>query len=226
MAENDPILASLQAKVAAWQAALDSYKAARALEQGGEISAVSGSPNRAPIELPVGAFRGMTITDAVKLYLQSVRRKQSVQEIADGLRAGGIESTAKDFGPTLRGILHQLKKRGELLRFADGWDLAEAHPTALRNRLAKETSKPARRKGGRKSVKAKPQKPSAARGPSLDERIQVFLGGRPMDWFTPREVADGLKETDMKLIGLALARLIRYGRVAKQDDGRVAAARK
>jgi hypothetical protein len=105
VAENDPVLARMMAKVAAWQAAVDSYRAAMALEQGDGESSI-GNNRATPIELPVNAFRGVSITDAVKLYLQSVRRKQSVQEIAEGLKAGGIESTAKDFGPSLRGILH------------------------------------------------------------------------------------------------------------------------
>ena len=78
---------------------------------------------------------------AIELYLQSVRNKQTPQEIAEGLRAGGLESSAKDFGPTLRSTLHTLKKKGDLLRFKDGWDLADAHSTALRNRLAKDDGK-------------------------------------------------------------------------------------
>lgn len=232
--ETDPVLARIQAKIDAWQAAADSYRAALALEQGADAAALGDSTRARPVvELPVGAFRGMTITEAVKLYLQSVRRKQSVQEIAEGLRTGGIESTAKDFGPTLRSILHQLKKRGELLRFKDGWDLAEAHSTALRNRLAKDTAKGVRKtKGGTKkkarsaTAKGAAAKAAGPRGPSPDERIVAFLGAKPLEWFTRAQVADALKETNSKNVALAFARLVRYGRVAKQDDGRYAAVRK
>lgn len=231
-AETDTVLARMLAKVAAWQAAVDSYRAAMALDQGGDVDAGNGQ-SRAAIELPIGAFRGMTITAAVKLYLQSVRRKQTVQEIADGLKAGGIESTAKDFGPSLRSILHNLKKSGDLLRFKDGWDLAEAHSTALRNRLAKDPVKPIKKKKksdrkpkSQKQAKAKPAKPSGPKGPSLDDRVQAFLAAKPMEWFTLRQVADGLKETNTKNLALSFARLGRYGRVAKQDDGRYAAVRK
>jgi hypothetical protein len=232
--ETDPVLARIQAKIDAWQAAAESYRAALALEQGPDAAAFGeGGRARPVVELPVGAFRGMTITEAVKLYLQSVRRKQSVQEIADGLRAGGIESTAKDFGPTLRSILHQLKKRGELLRFKDGWDLAEAHSTALRNRLAKDTSRPkspvrkakAGTKKAAKRATKRPTKGNGPKGPSPDERIQAFLGSKPLEWFTPKQVAEALKEDPSKL-SLAFARLVRYGRIAKQDDGRFAAAKK
>lgn len=219
------------AKVAAWQAAVDSYRAAMALEQGGDVDPSMTGKRAAPIELPVNAFRGVTITEAVKLYLQSVRRKQTVQEIADGLKAGGIESTAKDFGPSLRGILHNLKKKGELLRFKDGWDLAEAHSTALRNRLAASTTQPKKRSGAAKKGRAgKPAKATAKsagpKGPSLDERIQAFLATKPLEWFTPNQVAEVLKEEKSKNMSLAFARLVRYGRIAKQGDGRYAAVRK
>lgn len=228
-ADTDPVLARIQAKIAAWQAAADSYRAALALEQGSDTAAFGDTARpRTVVELPVGAFRGMTIAEAVRLYLQSVRRKQTPQEIGEGLRAGGIESTAKDFGPTLRSTLHHLKKRGELLRFKDGWDLAEAHSTALRNRLAKETTKPKDKKAtkkAKKAVKAAP-KPAGPKGPSLDERVQAVLAAKPLDWFTMPQIAEALKETNTKNLALAFARLVRYGRIAKHDDGRYAAARK
>lgn len=146
----------------------------------------------------------MTIAEAIKLYLQSVRRKQTVQEIADGLRAGGLESSAKDFGPTLRSILHNLKKKGDLLRFKDGWDLADAHSASLRNRLAKETAQPKRaKKSKRAAQKARPAKGNgkataqaiSPKGPSMDDRIQAFLQTKPLEWFTAKQVAEGLKET-------------------------------
>lgn len=234
--ETDPVLARIEAKIAAWQAAADSYRAALALEQSSDTTSHGdGGRPRAAIELPVGAFRGMTIGEAVKLYLQSVRRKQSVQEIADGLRAGGLETSAKNFPPTLRSTLHNLKKKGDLLRFKDGWDLADAHSTALRNRLARDNGqKPKKTKKAnapaKKAAKARPAKTTAKntgpRGPSLDERIQAFLAGRPLEWFQQKQVAEALKETDTKNVALAFARLVRYGRVAKQDDGRYAAVRK
>lgn len=237
--ENDPVLARMLAKVAAWQAAVDSYRAAKALE-GTDSENYQPSGRAAPIELPINAFRGMTLPEAVKLYLQSVRRKQTAQEIAEGLRNGGIESTAKDFGPTVRSTLNWLKKRGELLRFTDGWDLAEAHSVALRNRLANRENnsgtKSGRSKKGKKPTTtkgavAKAQKKvakgggaKAPKGPSLDERILAFLRSHPMSWFTQSEIAQALKEPENgKVVPLAFARLVRYGKVARQDDGRYAA---
>jgi hypothetical protein len=108
-----------------------------------------------------------------------------------------------------------------------------AHSAALRNRLAKDTGKPrvARKTKGSKKTRATKtakaaSKPAGPRGPSLDERIVAFLGTKPMEWFTPAQVAEGLKESSSSNLSLAFARLVRYGRIAKQDDGRFAAVRK
>ena len=90
------------------------------------------------VELPVNAFRGMTMSEAIKLFLKSVQRKQTTAEIAEGLKNGGLVSTAKDIGPTLRNALSILKGQGVLLRFSDGWDLAEAHSAMIRHRVTKE----------------------------------------------------------------------------------------
>ncbi len=230
--ENDPVLARIQAKIDAWQAAADSYRAALALEQSGDSEGAS-RPSGIPVELPVGAFRGMKIPDAIKLLLQAARRKQTAKEIAAGLREGGMETTAKNFETTVTGALHRLKSDGELLRFKDGWDLAEAHSAALRNRLSKEVKKDGKsnkKRSGRarsRPVAVTKKKTATAskaspKGPTLDERIAAFLRTRPLEWFTTKQIAESLKETEMKVMGMAFARMVRFGKIAKGDDGRFA----
>jgi hypothetical protein len=233
--ETDPVLARIQAKIDAWQAVADSYRAALALEQSGEMEGGNGRRSDAPVELPIGAFRGMKIPKAIKLFLQAMRRKQTAREIAAGLRDGGMETTASNFEATVTGALHRLKADGEVLRFKDGWDLAEAHSAALRNRLAKENKKDtktvkkrgskARRGGATKKVVASKSpmvKTTTPKGPTLDQRIAAFLRSRPLEWFTTKQVAESLKETDMKVVGMAFARMVRFSKVAKDDDGRYA----
>src|SRR5437899_2565343 len=99
--ETDPVLVRIQAKIDAWQAAADSYRAALALEQSGELEDGNGRRPGIAVELPVGAFRGMKIPEAIKLLLQAGRRKQTAREIATGLREGGMETTAKNFETTV-----------------------------------------------------------------------------------------------------------------------------
>lgn len=233
-AETDPVLARIQAKIAAWQAAADSYRAALALEQSSDLEGGNGARTGGAIELPIGAFRGMKIPEAVKLFLQATRRKQTAREIAAGLREGGMETTAKNFETTVAGALHRMKIDGEVLRFKDGWDLAEAHSTALRNRLAKDTTKPPKGPKGktrqRTTAKAKRSastaKPSAPKGPTIDDRMLAFLSSRPLEWFTPKQVGEAVKEPNPRMVNMGFARLVRYGRVAKQADGRYAAVKK
>lgn len=228
--ETDPVLARIQAKIDAWQAAADSYRAALALQQSVEQEEGNDRRSGGAVELPIGAFRGMKIPDAIKLFIQSARRKQTVREIAAGLREGGMETTSKNFEATVTGALHRMKGDGEVLRFKDGWDVAEAHSAALRNRLAKE-GKPSKKQGKKttrpmSSKKTHTKKATAPKGPTLDDRIEAFLRSRPLEWFTPKQVAESLKETDMKVVGMAFARMVRFSKVAKQDDGRYAAVRK
>lgn len=228
--DSDPGLAHALAKVAAWQAVVDSYRTALALEQSGDLEEGNGRRAGVAVELPIGAFRGMKIPDAIKLLLQSARRKQTVREIATGLREGGMETTSKNFETTVTGALHRLKGDGELLRFKDGWDLAEAHSAALRNRLSKE-DKPSKKKSkptarATSSKKTKGPKASAPKGPTIDQRVEAFLRTRPLEWFTPKQVTEALKETNARVVGMAFARLVRFSKIAKQDDGRYAAIRK
>jgi hypothetical protein len=61
-----------------------------------------------------------------------------------------------------------------------------------------------------------------SKGPTLDQRIEAFLRSHPLEWFTTKQIAESLKETDMKVVGMAFARMVRFGKIAKGDDGRYA----
>jgi hypothetical protein len=159
--ETDNFLAQLDARIAALQALRDTYLRAMALGALGALSddVVAGlnAPTsmvsaNGPVDLPTGAFLGKSIPAAVKLYLQAARRKQTVREIADALRDGGMETTATSFEGSVTSALHRMKGNGEVLRFKEGWALAEFYPETLRNRIEKGTKKREvkRRKAGRK----------------------------------------------------------------------------
>jgi hypothetical protein len=145
---TDPFLAAVEAKIAAWKAVADSYKAAVALdgplgERGGVVAAVGAGAlsvrGHAPrTDLPVGVFRGKTIKEAIAIYLGAVQRKQTNKEIAIGLKNGGIATTAANFEATVATALYRLKEEGVILRFNDGWDLAASYPDSLRGRLEKD----------------------------------------------------------------------------------------
>jgi hypothetical protein len=145
--------AALRAKVAAWQAALDAYLSARAID--GSVGESVRSGNHVPhapsaaFDLPMGALRKKSVPDAITLYLAAGHRKQTNKEIATGILAGGLETGAKNLEASVAATLFRLKKAGVVLRFADGWDLAEHYPDHIRKKLEPATAttkKPARAK--------------------------------------------------------------------------------
>lgn len=105
---------------------------------GAAVFAGAGTVATMPTELPVGAFLNMSIPEAIRLYLSAVKRKQTAREIAAALKDGGMESTAANWETTVTGALHRLKTTGHVLRFKDGWGLADFYPDSLRARIAKE----------------------------------------------------------------------------------------
>ena len=146
---SDPILAAIEAKIAAWTTVRDNYRAAVSLdgplsEPGGIVSGVLTAAGAGRLHghgeaaLPVGVFRDKTIKEAIVIFLGAMRRKQTNREIAMGLQKGGIATTSKSFEPTVATALHRLKAEGAVLRFEDGWDLASSYPDSLRSRLEKD----------------------------------------------------------------------------------------
>lgn len=160
---NDPFLAAIEAKVAAWRAVAESYRAAVALD--GPLNDAGAVPNPAVgrTDLPVGVFRSMGVKEAIVVYLESRRQKQTNKEIAVGLQKGGIHSESGSFESTVATALYRLKADGVVLRFPDGWDLASSYPDSLRARMEKDR-KPAKRAKARKAKR----RPVAA-GPKLLE---------------------------------------------------------
>ena len=171
MAEIDQFLVMIDTKIAALQALRSSYVAALsvgALGQAADQSAVLPpgpvAMTGAPLDLPRGALLGKTIPAAIKLYLATVRQKRTNTEITAAMREGGVESLAGNFDATVAGALHRMKKAGEVLRFDDGWALAEFYPDSFKTRLA-ESKQPAKRRRkltGKTKAKTVPSAKAAA----------------------------------------------------------------
>jgi hypothetical protein len=175
------ILAVLEAKRAALDALIGSYRAALslgALGQPGDVdmgafTSVGAGSNATPtlggppIELPNGAFLGKSIGAAIKLYLAAVRRKQTTKEITAALKEGGVESTSDKFESVVLASLGSLKRGGDVLRFKDGWALAEFYPAHLRGSLTagKDTKSGAKKRSRARSARKAggDKKPAAAR---------------------------------------------------------------
>ena len=235
--EQDGFLAMLEAKITALQVLAESYRAALAVGALGQLAeldlpapTMGGSTNQngaASVDLPVGVFRDKSIPDALKLFLAAQRRKQTGREIAAGLLAGGLVSTSKRFEATVHGVLHRLKVAGVVLRFKEGWDLAESYPEHLRNRIVNSarTSKP--KPKPKKTVKrrrAKTAKSARKRsGGGFDERLLEYMQSRPTGETPSRESISLALHSDVRVVTMGLGRLAKKGTVTKHQDGQYSA---
>ncbi len=236
--ESEGLIARIDAQISALQGLRESVVRAQALglsiggiatfEGGVQTSFSIGgvqTNTRGPIELPVGAFRNKSIPDAIRLFLSAARQKQTIRQIAEGLKDGGLESTARHFETTVTGALHRLKKAGVLMKFKDGrWDLAESYPDHIRKGISDDsnpTRKSSRRKsvkGARKSKDAAQAKQRALPAASTADQILRILSEGPNSpaAFTARI---GLPSN---VVGLALGRLAKTGKIEKLPSGNFA----
>ena len=170
--------------------------------------------------MPVGVFRNKSIPEAIKLYLQTGRRKQTTKEIAAGLKAHGLVSTAKHFERTVNGTLHRLKMTGMVLRFKDGWDLAESYPDHLNSRLgngvvnsSKPKAKPSKgtRRNSKRKSKARPKI-------GLDARIESILKENQTKVFSPDKISKMINVGE-RGVRLALGRMAKKKMAIKMPEG-------
>jgi hypothetical protein len=211
------LIADLENKINALQAALSSLRTAQALGalgqagEGVELSngtlAAAFGDSTLPTELPEGAFLQKSIPAAVKLFLSAARKKQTVKQITTALREGGVESKADSFENVITGTLNRLKNAGEVLRFKDGWGLSEWYPSHLRGtpsaqvKSAKKGKKaakkaPKKRSVAAKTAPAKEDKPTAAvvaESPSAEQQIIALFQKNPRRELSKQEVIEKLQ---------------------------------
>jgi hypothetical protein len=230
--EGDTFLAMVDAKIAALQSLRSSYMAALSVGAFGPagdsaafsgLGAPSGTIGGPPVELPRGALLGKSIPAAIRLYLAAVKKKQTIREVATALREGGVESTAKNFAISVQSAMYRLQEAGVVLRFKEGWALAEFYPESLRNRIAEQDAKPKRNK--RRASRPKSPRVKAKKGPEtggsgatgLSDRIESFIRAqrKPVE---AKEIVAAMGEP-ANVVGLAIGRLRKQNRIKKEIDG-------
>jgi hypothetical protein len=177
-------------------------------------------------DLPRGAFLGKSATEAIKLYLSTIRKKQTNKEIAQALRDGGLES-AGDFGNYITSALFRLKQEGTLLRFDDGWGLSEWYNEAFRAKLGATNKKPVKRSKGKPKKAAKkettgkspsPAPAAAPKPPGIDDRITQILRTHAPDGFSIKDLS-AATGTQGGVVNFSLVRLVKKGIARRGDDG-------
>jgi hypothetical protein len=223
------MLADLYAKRAGIDAAIAGIMAA----SGGNVSVPEGAAfaamgsvtggDRQATELPRGAFLGKSLPAAVKLYLSAVMKKQTIKEIATALHDGGMETNSDNFENVITGCLNRMKNNGEILRFKDGWALAEFYPEHLRRSLATGTA--AKSKNVKKTKKArkvakpatKPQ-PAAPRE-TLEKRIEAFAWKNMGGIVNFKQIVEVFPGTKPAIASMNLAKIAKKFGWNKTVDG-------
>ncbi len=86
----------------------------------------SSEPRRFPRLLPSHAFFRMKVPQAIRAYLNFVKRPRSAKEITQGLKDGGFASRAKNLYATVFPSLLRMEKTEEIERVGKGeWGLSE-----------------------------------------------------------------------------------------------------
>lgn len=224
MAKNGPqidgFLAMIDAKIAALTTLADSYRAAVLLgalgapgeEVHGGPASTSARRQDSAYDLPQGALLGKSLPAAIRLYMSAAKRKLTQREIGDALRAGGVESTAANFMNNVTTALHRLRQSGDVLKFDDGWALAELYPENLRVRMAaKAKPTPAKARKG----KAKVDKPEPDRTAMMLRAVHDSgADGAELDGVIGALERNGI-DVPRKYVRTILHRLVLRGQITK-----------
>ena len=234
----------IKAKVAALQALLVSVESAAALGalgqaiDGGDLSlsqAAASGDSGIPIDLPEGAFNGKSVPASVELYLSAAKKKKTNKEIAAALREGGVESNASNFENVVTGALFGLKKAGKVLRFKDGWGLAEWYPAHIRAVTPAGSVKRGKKKGRKSTPKDKTNKTAPVTSQRANDRAQTIspslvppkkANERALEYLQTKpeaehSLADVAKHIGMGTFGarLILGKLVKAGKVRMSAPG-------
>jgi hypothetical protein len=224
------IITDLEAKKAALEQTIASLRSALAIGALGQfgdsavgtqafISSASGG------EVPVGAFLGRSIPDAAKLCLQILKRKMTSREIAEALKKGGIESTAKNFPTIVHSILDRASKgtSGIVKLDRSFWGLAEWYPLSMRSSVAAERRSTKAKKGrkGRTTKNADGKVATVERVPAggTQERLIRYLRAKPAVEFSPQEIADAL-DMRVQTVHFLLGKLAHSKAAQKTTEGK------
>jgi hypothetical protein len=229
------ILADLEAKKAAIESLIASFKTAAASGAlvMGETPVGAGMPYSATTQaissiqdIPNGAFHGKSITEASKIYLGMIKKKQTTREIAEALLRGGMETTSDRFQTNVHGILLRAgKEKHEIVRIGNAWGLAEWYPASMRS------SQPKNGQIGPKGKRGRPKtiRPEDAYGKvlagatpvsleteGLEARILAVLTREQMKPFSAEEIAEKVNATS-RGVHLNLGRMKKAGKIEVND---------
>ena len=133
----EAMLADLEAKKAQIEAAIAGIRLAMAMATGAPVPPPSGGGGTSYSATPShDAFIGMSIPEATKKHLSTVRRKLSTQEIMSALEAGGLPPSKYS---TVYAVLRRREAQvGDIINMKGDWALQEWYPNYRKGKAGKE----------------------------------------------------------------------------------------
>jgi hypothetical protein len=194
------VLADLEARKAQLDTMITGVKLLLASGGGSANGHVEGVIS--PENIPTHAFLTLSIADATKKFLDMVKSKQSVPQIAQALERGGLPPAKNN---TVYSVLRRRESQfGDIIRVGDEWALASWYPNNpnLRKRTPDKTSP--RKSKKKRAAKKTPGAPAVA--PIAGKERSITLGA---------VVAKVLSEADGPLHVKEIAeRIKKYGKTA------------
>jgi hypothetical protein len=183
-------------------------------------------------EVPDGAFHGLSMPAAIKMYLEMIRSKKTAREIGDGLKKGGLESTAKFFEKIVYSTLDRLRKSGDVVKIGNAWGLPNWFPALMRagaktgkaSKVGKvgrprKSSKRKDASDGPKLLAASTAKTPALKSePSTSDMIDWFLRDNPGP-HSPEEIQAATKIPNLNVARMVLGTMVKKGKIKKSEDG-------
>jgi hypothetical protein len=106
------------------------------------------------------SFFGMSAPDAIRKFLNMMKRPQSASDIAKAMHDGGLPTTSDNIGKVIGPTLSRMKANGDLFLHKGKWAPSDWYSVGARERLEaveKGKSKKNRKAGRPKGSKAKPK---------------------------------------------------------------------
>jgi hypothetical protein len=190
------LLAKLEAEVAQKLQAIAGIRLALGLDplkmDGVAVPQLGTEPQRqqpgAPGVIRADEFFRMSIPDAIKKFLATMRQPQSPKAIADGLKSGGILSNAKKFYANITTALSRLEEAETLVNTPNGWALSEWYPNRPRSNEA-----PRKGKKKRPARKAKKEEPTSSANVTKLSDYQKFLSEQRRAGKSLKEISEAWK---------------------------------
>ena len=104
----EPVIAELKAQIEEWQkmiVGLELMRSKGIVHASGASAIPQQTRQDTSVSFSNDAFFGMTIADAAKKYLGTIKKTAKANTIADALLAGGLKTAAKVFVESVRSIL-------------------------------------------------------------------------------------------------------------------------